>query len=221
MQYRTFAGIYNFTTKLLPEDPADTLRIQHIVLPRHHLDRPNDYPKCKGFAIVTLSRMEDVDHLVQQWPWQRKSRFAAHGEEKTTVEAVKFGFRLMRKSHWEKLNAEYLAYRQRLIEDIEQDEEDDTLTIPEQPSASKEDEYAVVDQPRPPDIDPLADYPLGCLVFVRHVHPETNKTALRKLLSQAFLGDDLETSVDGIDYVDFNKSMDTVSNFSRDTRYGL
>lgn len=214
MQYRTLAGIFNFTMKLLPEDPADALRVQHIALPRHHLDKPNDYPKCKGFALVTLSRMEDVDHLVQQWPWQRKSRAAALGDEKTTAEAEKFGFRLTRKSHWEKLNAEYLAYRQRLLEDIEQDEEDDTPAVFEQPRAPEEERFTVVDQPKPHNIDPSADYPPNCLVFVRHVHPGTNKTTLRKLLSQAFSGDDPEASVEGIDYVDFNKSMDTVSDFS-------
>ena len=48
-------------------------------------------------------------------------------------------------------------------------------------------------------------YPPNCLVFVRNVHPETNKTTLRSLLANAFGG-----SVEKIDYVDYNKGLDSV-----------
>ena len=54
-------------------------------------------------------------------------------------------------------------------------------------------------------LDYNAPYPPGCLVHVRHVHPETNKTTLRKLFAKASSEDDA-----GIDYVDFNKGMITV-----------
>ena len=59
-----------------------------------------------------------------------------------------------------------------------------------------------------------ASYPQGCLVFVRNVHPETNKTTLRALFSQAFYdSESSEISGDVVDYVDFNKGSETVRVF--------
>lgn len=49
-------------------------------------------------------------------------------------------------------------------------------------------------------------YPSDCLVFVKNIHPETNKTVLRTLFNCA-----LDTDVEAIDYVDFVKGMVTVS----------
>jgi xRRM domain len=51
-------------------------------------------------------------------------------------------------------------------------------------------------------------FPFGCLVFVRNVHPGTNKTTLRKFFGQAFPGDE---GGNCIDYVDFQKGLDNVS----------
>ncbi|KAG8888934.1 hypothetical protein FRB99_004041 [Tulasnella sp. 403] len=51
-----------------------------------------------------------------------------------------------------------------------------------------------------------ADFPKGCLVFIRNVHPETNRTTLKALLGQAF-GD--QRSNNEFDYVDYNKGMDS------------
>ncbi|THU99683.1 hypothetical protein K435DRAFT_855429 [Dendrothele bispora CBS 962.96] len=66
-------------------------------------------------------------------------------------------------------------------------------------------------------------YPTSCLVFVKNVHPSTNKTTLKKLFGRGFEGfggavDGEEGSAGGagevgggggVDYVDFNKGMDT------------
>lgn len=60
------------------------------------------------------------------------------------------------------------------------------------------------------DPDPSAPYPPNCLVFVRNVNSETNKTALRALFSAALLEGGEDLPPDGIDYVDFNKGLDTV-----------
>ena len=51
-------------------------------------------------------------------------------------------------------------------------------------------------------------YPPDCLVFVRNLHPDTNKTTLKVLFSQAFPSGDREKGL--IDYVDFTKGLDTV-----------
>ncbi|THU99690.1 hypothetical protein K435DRAFT_937988 [Dendrothele bispora CBS 962.96] len=66
-------------------------------------------------------------------------------------------------------------------------------------------------------------YPTSCLVFVKNVHPSTNKTTLKKLFGRGFEGfggavDGEEGSAGGagevgggggVDYVNFNKGMDT------------
>ena len=54
-----------------------------------------------------------------------------------------------------------------------------------------------------PTLDASAPYPYGCLVFVRGVHIETNKTTLKTLFGRAVDGE-------GIDYVDYAKGMDSV-----------
>jgi hypothetical protein len=64
-----------------------------------------------------------------------------------------------------------------------------------------------------PVIDQWSLYPYGCLLFVKNVHPETNKTTLRALFSHAFKTC-LDNAGDALDYVDFNKGMDTVRQLS-------
>ena len=66
-----------------------------------------------------------------------------------------------------------------------------------------------------PVIDQWSPYPYGCLLFAKNVHPETNKTTLRALFSQAFKAAScLDNTGDALDYVDFNKGMDTVRQVS-------
>lgn len=61
-----------------------------------------------------------------------------------------------------------------------------------------------------PVIDQWSPYPYGCLLFAKNVHPETNKTTLRALFSQAFKATSCpDNAGDALDYVDFNKGMDT------------
>ncbi|KAH8118815.1 hypothetical protein DFH11DRAFT_1740752 [Phellopilus nigrolimitatus] len=51
-------------------------------------------------------------------------------------------------------------------------------------------------------------YPTDCLVFVKNVHLETNKTTLRSLFTHA-LGGVASGAADAIDYVDYNKGLDS------------
>ena len=197
------------------------MRIQGISLPRHHQDKPEDLPKCKGFALVTFRDTNDVEMLLAEWPWRKaghvpnpiKSR--AEPATDTSVssamqqhEAQKFGFRVTTKSQWEHLNQEYLTYRLQLLDELAR-EEAETLQPPtriqaEPPAVPVAPQPARAREPLKPSLDASAPYPTGCLVFIRHVHPETNKTTLRKLFSHAL------EAADSIDYVDFNKGMDTV-----------
>lgn len=201
--------------------------------------------------MITLSHEEDVNALLKAWSWQHptdgmnpgrsmetdiKSASAntknIKGKEKDLPEnstlheeAAKFGLRVLTKAKWEELRAEYLLYRQELVDEINtfQDEgevmfdsgtgrkrgnadetHDQEVSITENASAAR---YSVV------GLHPNSVYPPGCLVFVRNVHPETNKTSLRGLFLHAWVKSETEggrKDDDGLDYLDYMKGMDCV-----------
>ena len=169
---------------------------------------------------MTFKLSEDINYLLQRWPWDGSPIISGEnnsaGQDHT--DAIRFGFRTASKSRWERLNSEYLAYRQRLLDDIAsvqlQEPVDMEAENREVPST------AVTDVPEPEfgdnqlehlSLDLSAPFPPGCLVFVRNVHPETNKTTLRKLFSHAFDQAKSGAASDEVDYVDFTKGMNTVS----------
>ena len=71
-------------------------------------------------------------------------------------------------------------------------------------------------QPQPPDvaaspevIPPALNYPVGCLVFVKNLNSDTNKTVLRSLLASPFPAE----SPGCIDYVDYTRGLDSVCQY--------
>lgn len=210
-QYRTIAGIAQFTQSLLasPSPSSSMHAVQKVWLPPHAHDKPGDIPKCKGFALITLSSPEQAHKLTRHWPWNVR-RTDPHGvaDVSETQEAIKFGFRTMLRARWDELQEEYLAYRRTLSDAL--------AYVEEQHEATTDAPMVVTEEPAVPPAPshlPTTDlwslFPEGCLVFVRNIHPETNKTTLRSLFSQAFAHSDV--SDEGVDYVDFSKGMDTVS----------
>ncbi|KAJ2917616.1 hypothetical protein MD484_g2792, partial [Candolleomyces efflorescens] len=224
IHYKSIAALVQFLLSLFPAKESSSFtsnRVQGVFLPPHHRDKPGDIPTFKGFALVTFLDEADARHFLEAWPWnpQANSKPAASNNE-TSNEATKFGFRTTSKSNWEALRAEYLVYRQQLVQEINEHQdvsnpaqtrgqespshEDKTLSLPavKPPRQPKEDE-----DPPPTNSSAItlsSPYPFGCLVFVKNVHPETNKTTLKRLF-----GKTLSQSDAGIDYVDFNKGMDT------------
>jgi hypothetical protein len=231
LQYRTIPGIARFVLSLLSTnrspDGSHRTRLEDITLPPHHQDKPGDHPTCKGFALAVLRSPSDVEFLLHKWPWDRTSdhsriKAAVLAESPDDLEASKFGFRTLSKTRWEELREEYLAYRKQLVEEINAFEVAETLAHIHSTSSvarkspettSSVDVSQVVDAPK---IDPSSPYPVNSLVFVRNVHPETNKTTLRKFFATAFVEPLANGAVqgDGLDYVDFNKGMDSVGLFS-------
>ncbi|CAL1700024.1 unnamed protein product [Somion occarium] len=222
LQYRTVPGIFKFIQSLT--DVAYTtaisteLQVQQILLPKHFRDKATDQPKCKGFALVTLSSTEGLEYLLHRWPWQRRINAADEDWSPQECEAHKFGFRVLPKAQWATLNEEYIAYRQSLLNQIAETE------VPE--LHAKSDLEEVVEReipaltPAPPGPESpdhgqttiASPYPYNCLVFVRNIHPETNKTTLRTLFAKAFvICDRILPSGEGVDYVDFNKVFLTTS----------
>lgn len=148
-------------------------------------------------------------------------------ENEATNDARKFGFRTTTKSAWEALRAEYLVYRQQLVEEINA-YQDSSTSAPPGSSSSRVD--ASVAPAAPSDTQPVqeaesqaqaplkrptdestpaitlsAPYPYGCLLFIKNIHSETNKTTLKSLFGKVLT----KTTTSGIDYVDFSKGMDT------------
>lgn len=148
-------------------------------------------------------------------------------------EARRFGLRALSQARWDELKEEYLSYRKTLIEQVCDDDgavpnipptvAPPASTVPASvpPSDSADAVPTTLPPPAPPEKTPaippcphpsLDDpYPYGCLVFVRNIHPATNKTTLRALFSSVFEDKEDKDAREAIDYVDFNKGMDSVS----------
>jgi hypothetical protein len=135
--------------------------------------------------------------------------------------ARQYDFRVITKKRWLQLKAEYLTYRQKLVDEMNAYQ--DTRQHP--PRNTRVSDMPDIMSTMPAvslsdvkttklSLSPSSPYPPSCLAFVKHVHPETTKTTLRSLLSQAFNSQDAQLSEKnhegGLDYVDFNKGMDTV-----------
>ncbi|KAF9498896.1 hypothetical protein BDN71DRAFT_1384863 [Pleurotus eryngii] len=220
-------------------EPHDSMRIQSITLPPHHFDKQGSTPKFKGFAFVVFSALEDANTLLTRWPWERhsdeeKQDFHLHIGTSTTEgerEARRFGLRALSQARWNELKEEYLSYRSTLIERV-CDDDGAVPNIPPSvvppapavpasvpPSDSADATPTTLPLPAPPENSPATPscphpslddpYPYGCLVFVRNIHPATNKTTLRALFSSVFEDKEDKDTREAIDYVDFNKGMDS------------
>jgi hypothetical protein len=159
------------------------------------------------------------------------------------VGAAKFGLRILTKARWEELRAEYLLYRQELVDEINMFQDEGEIRVYDggrkgylgemhdqegprrtnqiqvlktahiQPRSTKSAAIAANDSVDTAGIHPNFTYPPGCLVFVRNVHPETNKTTLRSLFLHAGGPTGIEGGKkddDGLDYLDYTKGMDCV-----------
>lgn len=196
--------------------------VQHIRFPKHFQDQPDDVPRCKGFALITLSSLEQVNALTERWPWQRQVGPAPSDCSPLAHEAFKFGFRTLPQVRWATLNERYKSYQQLLLDQAATKE---SLQVPfiESPQQPKRNRTSLIEVNAPASGSKSraetssrtttdSFYPHDCLVFVRNVHPETNKTTLRSFFSLAFTGTTVVLPPgDGLDYVDFNKHMNTVS----------
>jgi hypothetical protein len=159
------------------------------------------------------------------------------------VGATKFGLRILTKARWEELRAEYLLYRQELVDEINMFQDDGEGSVGKKGYVGEIHDQEEFEDPRRTNqiqvqkrahipsrstrssatmtndsvdiagIQSNSTYPPGCLVFVRNVHPETNKTTLRNLFLHAIGSTGVEVGKkddDGLDYLDYTKGMDCV-----------
>jgi hypothetical protein len=119
-----------------------------------------------------------------------------------------------RRSAWDVLKNEYLAYQKHIIALSEpvasssrsaqsQSNPPEGFVPRDTPHVTQESVLAN----QPEIYDQPSTFPKGCLAFVTNIHPETNRTTLKALFSLPFSG---SSDGGGIDYVDFQKGMDSV-----------
>ncbi|KAI0301516.1 hypothetical protein B0F90DRAFT_1628378 [Multifurca ochricompacta] len=210
--FRSTIGISKLLHSLLNNHSSSSLGsyqcIESIFFPPHHQDPPDALPKCKGFALVTLADLSTSSHLLSRFPYKRNNSNSALTGGDTTPEeqeARKAGFRTLSKERWEALQAEYIEYRDSLLRPIT----DSSYAVPHtiHPPAPTSQHHVKnahdSDQAEQRGSSCAWSYPRSCVLFVRHVPPDTNKTALRTRFS-ALLGDSF-----ALDYVDYTKGLDT------------
>jgi len=204
---RSVAAVYRFVWSLLnsrKDCPFDA--IQDIRLNPPSDGEVESKRAFKGFAFVTLSSTDLVKQLSEDWPWLSGDRSAPVSGTPSpasvdVADAHRYGVRVITKARWEELRDEYLAYRTQLLNVVHEEDRKciqskPGMAGPALPPSLSNGPHSTVTQ----------DYPCGCLVFARNIHTETNKTTLRKLFSSA-----IGFPQDVLDYVDFNKGMDSVS----------
>ncbi len=211
LSFRSTVGICKLLRALLNSSNP----VQHVLFPPHHQDPPDTVPKCKGFALVTLNEPDHASHLLSRFPYDRDGRRPPTDDDDVDgissveeSEARKAGFRTLAKERWDILQAEYTEYRESLLHRIAAGAS--SSTEPAAPNKVKSTRGPPDESERAPAPAPAAkppqtqSYPPGCVLFARHVPPDTNKTALRVRFS-ALLAD-----AEALDYVDYTKGLDSV-----------
>ena len=205
------AAVYRFVWSLLKSRKDCSLdAIQDVTLTPPAGSGAESKRTFKGFAFVTLSSTDLAKRLLEDWSWLPGDRSASvpGGIPTSTpadvVDAHKYGVRVITKVRWEELRDEYIGYRVQLLDAVHEEDRKSGASVSSRPGVT--DPASPLSVPNGPYSTVTQDYPRGCLVFARNIHTETNKTTLRKLFSSA-----TDFSQDVLDYVDFNKGMDSVS----------
>lgn len=129
------------------------------------------------------------------------------------------------RNEWEELKTEYLSWQAELHESMKPSESGASRYNQSNPGGSYHAPQRPKDQPphlpheqcseprKPLSVPPNSQlFPQGCLLFVKNLHPQTNKTTLKKLFESALESASLPKN-DGrsLDYVDWSKGMSSVS----------
>ena len=209
---RSIGAVYRFVSALLNSRNACSFdAVQDIRLTPPFDGEAESKRAFKGFAFVTLSSTDDAERLLEDFPWLSgdRSGHVPDGLPASTsadvIDAHKYGVRTIAKARWEELRDEYFAYRTQLLNIVHKEGRNPETAVQPKPGIAEPAAPPSMSNVPPRRVVPQ-DYPRGCLIFARNIHTETNKTTLRKLFSSA-----VGFCQDVLDYVDFNKGMDSVS----------
>ncbi|KAG9119273.1 hypothetical protein FRC07_005771 [Ceratobasidium sp. 392] len=226
---RSVWALYHYITALARpyQQLADSQIVQDVFVPTAE---PNlaersleTTQRFRGQAFVVFSTVEMAQAFAKRWVWNpsEASRGAAYSGRQTTgkwttedaeAATISSGFRSITKTRWDELKSEYLLHQSRVLKQNSKSERRPPIHNGSQPSSSP----TTTTQPVPSATPPVTHlkpsraarpppFPPGILVFVRRLHPETNKTTLKTLFGRAFLNG----NGDVIEYLDFQKGIDS------------
>ncbi|KAG9083059.1 hypothetical protein FS749_006328 [Ceratobasidium sp. UAMH 11750] len=222
---RSVWALYHYITTLAHtshpnEQHPESQVVQDVFVPAAEpaiVERPLDTTqRFRGQAFVVFSTLELAQAFSKRWTWDLPTRSngaldlgkQTAGNWNTgdaVTAAMASGFRSITKARWDKLKSEYLDHQTRVLRQNPKSkrrppthDEQSTSSLAQAPVPS-------TTHPKPSRATHPPPFPPGILVFVRRLHPETNKTTLKTLFGHAFpdgLGDNIE-------YLDFQKGVDS------------
>ncbi|KAG9083598.1 hypothetical protein FRC06_004463 [Ceratobasidium sp. 370] len=222
---RSVWALYHYMTALARtchpnEQPFESQVVQDVFVPTAEptiAERPLDITqRFRGQAFVVFSTVEMAQTFSERWTWNALtepkdsvSSRQAPGKwntEDTVMAAAASGLRSITKTRWDKLKSEYLDHQARVLRQNPKSQRQPPANLG-QPSSSPPTQTPVssATHSKPSRVTRPPPFPPGILVFVRRLHPETNKTTLKTLFARAFP----DGSGDGIEYLDFQKGVDS------------
>ncbi|KZW02590.1 hypothetical protein EXIGLDRAFT_732849 [Exidia glandulosa HHB12029] len=191
---RTLLGVARLMHTLVSSSATPSL-VQNVEFPAHAQAKPDEIPRCKGFAFVTFETQEHASQISSAWPWNGNSSRAV---SETATSAHKSGLRCISLARWEKLKDEYLEYQSSLVHAATRPQVATPSTVADSTAAELETLVDVVEEEHIND----AGYPRNRLVRVLNIPLDSTKTSLRTMFTQALDGEE------SIDYIDFVKNLD-------------
>ncbi|KAF8759972.1 hypothetical protein RHS01_01403 [Rhizoctonia solani] len=172
--------------------------------------------RFRGQAFVVFATYELAQTFCKRWVWNaphgtgsdKQPEFKSGNQwnkEAAEVTAKSSGFRSLSKPQWDKLKAEYLEHQARILKQgprrpktdkrCNDSTSDTAVPIPAPARPPRQAPAPRQVESRPPP------FPPGILVFVKRIHPETNKTTLKNLFTRG--------APNGVEYIDFQKGIDS------------
>ncbi|KAH7343205.1 hypothetical protein B0J17DRAFT_641436 [Rhizoctonia solani] len=212
---RSIWGLYHFISALVSSSEPEQQVVQDILIPTAEpsLINPAQPERFRGQAFVVLATYELAHAFCKRWRWTALRNASANkcpkpkAEERWSKEIAEeaaevCGFRSLSKSQWDTLKAEYLQHQSRVLKQtprrpkVDKNPSNSTSNLPA-PAPAQQPNQAPISQPTPYP----PPFPPGILVFVKRLHPETNKTTLKNLFGRG--------APNGVEYIDFQKGIDS------------
>ncbi|KAL5636411.1 hypothetical protein ACGC1H_000394 [Rhizoctonia solani] len=211
---RSTWALYHFISALVSSAEQDHQVVQDVLIPTAEpsLTAPAQSGRFRGQAFVIFATYELAHAFCKKWGWSTSHGKAVKCPELKAGErwsrevaeeaAGVCGFRSLSKSQWDKLKAEYLEHQARVLKQAPRRPKTDRTPITDTlnpPVPAPVSQPSQAPTPRPASRPPA--FPPGILVFVKRLHPETNKTTLKTLFGRG--------APNGVEYIDFQKGIDS------------
>ncbi|KAF8681412.1 hypothetical protein RHS04_02935 [Rhizoctonia solani] len=214
---RSVWSLYHFISAFFSSEESECQVVHDILIPTAEPSLINPQPgRFRGQAFVVFATYELAQTFCKRWVWNaphgtgsdKQPEFKSGNQwnkEAAEVTAESSGFRSLSKPQWDKLKAEYLEHQARILKQgprrpktdkrCNDSTSDTAVPIPTPARPPRQAPAPRQVESRPPP------FPPGILVFVKRIHPETNKTTLKNLFTRG--------APNGVEYIDFQKGIDS------------